>query len=394
MMRMRLSYRVRTSRCLVLLFGVLILSAAGSALAAESVRIGLTLGLTGKYALLALMQQRAYQLWQRDINATGGLLGRDVEMVIIDDESKPAKAAKLYKQLIEKDRVDLLFGPYSSGITTAVMPIVEKARYPMLTAGASSDKLWQQGYKNIFGIHAPASRYTLGMLNLAVIHDLTTVAIVYADDAFSISAAEGSRKWGSRLGLNIVMFEKFKKGRRDLTYLAEKAKLSKPALVMAVGHFDESVDMRRALKKVDWYPRAYFATVGPVLQEYKTTLGAVSDLTFVNVIWEPRAKFPKSRTFLASFRAVYGVDDPSYQAAGAYAVGQILEAAVDLAKSLDRPKIRQALSKLETYTIIGRYKVDSTGIQIKHFPLTMQWLNGKKEIVWPEEMQTGKPVFK
>lgn len=321
-------------------------------------------------------------------------MGRPVEMVIMDDQSKPARAASFYRQLITKDRVDLVIGPYSSGITLAVAPIVEKAGYPMLTAGAASDKIWQQGYKNIFGIYAPASRYTLGMLNLAVIHDLTTVAIVYADDAFSISAAEGTRKWGSRLGLKIVMFEKFKKGRRDLTYLAEKAKLSKSVLVMAVGHFNESVDMRRALKKVSWYPKAYFATVGPVLPKYKKMLGPDSELTLVNTQWEPRVKFPGSRTFLASFRALHGIDEPAYQAAIAYAAGQILEKAVDKAKSLERSKIRQALSKLETYTILGRYKVDSTGIQIKHFPLTMQWQKGKKEIVWPEEMQTANPVFK
>ena len=107
-----------------------------------------------------------------------------------------------------------------------------------------------------------------------------------------------------------------------------------------------------------------------------------------------KGKFLGSRTFLASFRALHGINEPAYQAAIAYAAGQILEKAVDKAKSLERSKIRQALSKLETYTILGRYKVDSTGIQIKHFPLTMQWQKGKKEIVWPEEMQTAKPVFK
>jgi branched-chain amino acid transport system substrate-binding protein len=389
-----MSGHIHTNRHLLILVGILSLLACSSARAAEPVRIGLTLGLTGRYAALADMQQRAYQLWQRDVNSKGGLMGRPVEMVIMDDQSKPARAASFYRQLITKDRVDLVIGPYSSGITLAVAPIVEKAGYPMLTAGAASDKIWQQGYKNIFGIYAPASRYTLGMLNLAVIHDLTTVAIVYADDAFSISAAEGTRKWGSRLGLKIVMFEKFKKGRRDLTYLAEKAKLSKSVLVMAVGHFNESVDMRRALKKVSWYPKAYFATVGPVLPKYKKMLGPDSELTLVNTQWEPRVKFPGSRTFLASFRALHGIDEPAYQAAIAYAAGQILEKAVDKAKSLERSKIRQALSKLETYTILGRYKVDSTGIQIKHFPLTMQWQKGKKEIVWPEEMQTANPVFK
>ncbi len=388
-----LSDHIHINRRLLLLFGVLILLACGSAWAAEPVRIGLTLGLTGKYALLSAMQQRGYQLWQRDINSRGGLLGRPVQMVIIDDESKPKRAAKLYKQLIEENRVDFVFGPYSSGITQAVAPIVEKANYPMLTTGASSDSIWQKGYKNIFGIYAPASRYTLAMLNLAVIHDLLTVAIVYADDPFSISAAEGARKWGRRLGLKIIMFEKFKKGLRDLTQLAEKAKSSNSALVIVAGHFDESVDMRRALKNVNWYPKAYFATVGPVLSEYREKLGADSELTFVNTLWEPRVKFPQSQTFLAGFRAVHGVE-PSYQSAIAYAGGQVLEAAVNSAKNFDRSRIRQALSKLETYTILGRYKVDQTGIQIKHFPLALQWQKGKKEIVWPEEMQTAEPIFK
>ena len=387
------THLVRATMKSLCLDALLSLVATAAGYAAEPVRIGVSLGLTGKYAALGAMQQRGYQVWQRDINSKGGLLGRPVQIVIIDDESKPKRAAKLYKQLIAEDRVDFVFGPYSSGITLAVAPIVEKAGYPMLTAGAASDSIWQKGYKNIFGIYAPASRYTLAMLNLAVIHDLMTVAIVYADDAFSISAAEGARKWGRRLGLKIVMFEKFKKGRRDLTYLAQKAKSSKSALVMAVGHFEDSVDMRRALKNVNWYPKAYFATVGPVLPKYKETLGADSELTFVNALWEPRVKFPGSQTFLASFRAVHGVE-PSYQSAIAYAAGQVLEATVNSAKSLDRKKIRQAMSKLEMYTILGRFKVDQTGIQIKHFPLALQWQKGKKEIVWPEEMQTMEPIFK
>ena len=387
------THLVRATMKSLCLAALLSLVATAAGYAAEPIRIGVSLGLTGKYAALSAMQQRGYQLWQRDINSKGGLLGRPVKMVIVDDESNPAMAAKLYSRLIEEDRVDLVMGPYSSAITLAVAPIVERAGYPMLAAGAASDAIWQKGYKNIFGIFAPASRYTLAMLNLAVIHDLTTVAIVYADDSFSINAAEGARKWGRRLGLEIIMFEKFRKGLRDLTQLAEKAKSSKSALVLVAGHFNESIDMRRALKKVNWYPRAYFATVGPALPKFRETLGADSELTFVNAQWDPRVEFPGSRTFLASFRAVHGLE-PSYQSAMAYAAGQILEAAAIAAKSLDRKKIGKALSELDMYTILGRYEVDQTGIQIKHFPLAMQWQKGKKEIVWPEEMQTAEPIFK
>jgi branched-chain amino acid transport system substrate-binding protein len=393
MKRKRLLYQVQAASTSLFLGALLALIAVTATHAAEPVRIGLSLGLTGKYAQLGAMQQRGYLLWQRDVNAKGGLLGRPVDIVIRDDESRPAKAEELYRQLITKDRVDLVFSPYSSPITLAVAPIVDRAGYPMVIAGAASERIWQQGYTSVFGLYSSASRYTVGMLNVALLTDLTTVAIVYADDAFSIDAAEGARKWGSRLGLKVVMFEKFKKGKRDLSALAEKAKLSKPDLAIAVGHFEESVDMRRALKKVDWYPKAYFATVGPVLSKYRDMLGADADLTFASALWEPRLNFSESLTFLASFRALYQIE-PSYQAAIAYAAGQILETAVISVGSLERKQIKQVMSEFETYTILGRYRVDPMGIQIKHVMLTIQWQNGKKEIVWPEEVATARPILK
>ncbi len=378
------------SLCLAALLS-LVATAAGYAV--EPVRIGLSLGLTGKYAPLALMQQRGYSLWQSEINERGGLLGRPVEFIFVDDESDPTKALDLYTRFIKKDRVDLVFGPYSSGITAAVAPVVDKAGFPMLAGGASSDKIWQRGYTNVFGVNTPASRYMVGMLNLALLNDLTTIAITFASDEFSVTAAEGAKKWASKLGLDVVMFQKFEKGMRDLSALAEKAKLAGPALLMVAGHFDESVDMRRALKKVGWQPKAYFATVGPVLAKFREMLGADADLTFSSSNWEPNLNFPQSRKFAATFRAIYGVT-PSYHAATAFSTGQILEAATKLAQSLEPGKLRRAFHDLETYTIFGRYRVDRTGIQIKHLALTIQWQNGRKEIVWPEELATAKPILK
>lgn len=377
------------------LLSVILLSliSVWAASASESFRIGLTLGLTGRYAKLGIMQQRAYLLWQDHVNKRGGLLGKPVELVIFDDESDPQKAQERYRALIKEKRVDLVFGPYSSAITTAVAPIVEKSGYPMLAAGAASDKIWQQGYTNIFGVFTPASRYAVGMLKLALLNDLRKIAIAYANDPFSISAGEGARKWASQLGLEIVMFEKFPKGQKDLSSLAKKAQLGAASLLLVAGHFNESINMRKALNKIDWYPKAYFATIGPVLLKYEDVLGQDANLTFANSFWEPQLNFSESKKFAASFRDRYSLT-PSYQAADAYAAGQILEAAVISAQSLKRDKIRRALSSIRTHTVIGRYGVDPTGIQVKHFGLTVQWQNGAKQIVWPEELATSNPIFR
>jgi len=364
-------------------------------LSVEPFRIGVSLGLRGEYSEPAKMQEMAYRLWEVKINKKGGLLGKKVEFVIMDDESDSEKAIQIYRSLILEKRVDLVFSPYSSPITKAVAPIVDKFGYPMLAPGAASDYIWQQGYKNIFGMWTPASRYSEGILKLALLHDLKKVAILHADDEFSTQVAKGAKKWASQLGLEIVMFEEFKNNKQDLIPLAQKARDIDTELLLVGGHFIESIEMRRALKQINWYPKAFFATVGPALQKYQDTLGPDAENTFATSIWEPHESlnFPRTKEFTTAFKESYH-QEPSYHAATAYAAGQILEAAVELTGSLVKDRIRQALYDLDTYSIIGRYAVDMTGMQVKRFPLTIQWQKGKKEIVWPEKILSKEPIFK
>ncbi len=375
---------------------VWLMSALAGADAAEPIRIGVTLGLTGTYAGPARMMKRGYRLWEQDINRRGGILGRPVKIDIRDDKSDKEEAKKIYQDLITRQRVHLLFGPYSSAITVAVAPILERFGYPTLLPGAAADRIWEQGYKNVFGLFIPASRYALEMLNLAVLHNLRRVAIAYADDEFSTEAGRGAKKWAARLKLVVVMFEEFRKGTRDLRHLALEARDVSADLLVVAGHFNESIDMRRALKQIGWYPRAYFATIGPTLPAYHDTLGQDAELTFAPSIWEPDESitYPGSQQFIRDFRHAYG-ELPSYHAAVAFAAGQVLEAAIKKVGGLDHDEIRQALYDLDIYMVIGRYRVDKHGVPIKHRPLIIQWLGGKKVIVYPEEHRRDEPpVFK
>jgi len=134
--------------------------------ARQPLRIGLSLGLSGAYANDGAMQHMAYQLWASHVNLRGGLLGRRVELLVRDDGSDPALARTIYETLILRDRVDLLFSPYSSAITFAVAPITERHGYPLLAAGAASDEIWKQGHHFIFATIPPATRQTIGFLAL------------------------------------------------------------------------------------------------------------------------------------------------------------------------------------------------------------------------------------
>jgi branched-chain amino acid transport system substrate-binding protein len=373
---------------------IALLAAANVVFAAEPVRIGVSLGLTGKYKELAEMHKRAYRLWENEVNKRGGLLGRSVVMVIRDDESDPAKAAVIYRDLITGQKVDLVFGPYSSEITLAVAPIVEQHGYPTLLPGACADELWEQGYENLFGILPPCSRYPLGILRLAPEGGLRTVAILHADDPFSESVAAGVRRWAPSLKLKIDPDLRFPKGKKNLTGEAEKVRTAGAELLIVAGHFNEAVNVRRALDAIGWLPQAFFATIGPAHPSWGATMGQLAEGAFATSIWEPHKSvhYPRSQAFAAAFRERYKID-PSYHAATAYCVGQLLVAAVQLTKSLERGPLRDALSLLDTYCVIGRYKVDRTGRQVKRLPLIVQWQGGQKEIVWPEEVSSAEPIF-
>jgi len=380
----------------LLLLAVPWASATGSirSMGSGPVRIGVSLGLTGQHRVLSEMNRRGYELWQDDVNAKGGLLGQKVELVIVDDQSDASRAAAIYRDFVSSNAIDQLFGPYSSELTSVVAPIADAAGFPLLAAGASSDELWGRGYRNLFGMWTPASRYTQGMLRLAYEAKLSTIAIVSADDAFSTEIANGTVKWASSLQLKPVLQLMFPTATVDLEGPMRQARDANADLVIVAGHRDETINARRAAASLGWLPRNFYATIGPALPEWLDELGESANGAFSTSIWEPidSVSYPGSAAFAVAFRQRFGIE-PSYHAATAYAAGQILSAAVAAAGSLAHDAIRDALYGLDIYSILGRFAVDHTGMQVKRIEMIIQWQRDRKEIVWPDEISTAQPII-
>jgi branched-chain amino acid transport system substrate-binding protein len=381
----------------ILLIGLAVSGSVLTLKASESppLRIGMSLGLTGKYRNFAVMNKLGYELWRDDVNARGGILGRKVELIIIDDQSDPARVGAIYEQLTSgPNQVDHVFGPYSSELVEVIAPIIEAAGYPLLAAGASADKIWKKGYRYLFAILVPASRYTKGMLILAHDAGFTTLAILAADNPFAKDVADGTERMASQLSLNTVTKLIFPQSKPDLTMELRQARDAGAELVVVAGFWDEAAAARRATAEIGWMPRAFYATIGPALDRWRSEFGATGDGTFTTSTYEANDKldFPGAREFDQAFRRRFQME-PSYHAATAYAAGQILEAAASAANSLEREAIRQALSELDTYSIVGRFAVDPTGMQRKREEMIVQWQKGKKEIVWPNAIDTAQPVF-
>ncbi len=381
---------------------ILVLAAASAfpgvarqrAFAAQPLRIGVSLGLSGQYKGPAAMHQRAYELWRDEVNGRGGVAGRPVDLTIVDDHSDRSRAETIYRRFFSEGSVDFVFGPYSSDLTSAVAPLAEAEGQPMLAPGAAADDIWQKGYRNLFAMLSPASRYTHGMLRLAHGAGLAAVAVLAADDAFASNIAQGTLKWAPYLKLKIVSQARFAKGERDLAAPLRAARAAGAELVIVAGFKDDAINARRGVIDLGWSPQAFFATVGPALPEWITDMGGAGDHVFSTSLWEPAESlaFPGARDFAKRFQERFKVA-PSYHAATAYAAGQILEAAVATAGSFDRGQVRKAFTELDTYSVLGRFAVDQTGMQIKRFEMIVQWQEGHKEIVWPEDLRTAMPLI-
>lgn len=358
----------------------------------ETVKIGVTLSLTGRFSVIGNSQMDGFRLWERHVNEKGGLLGRKVKLIIYDDKSEAETAKLLYEQMIVKENVHFLFGPYSSPITHAVLPVAEKYDYPLLISGAGADSLWEKNYKNAIGIFTPSGRVSQGFLELLVRNNIKKIAVVYADDPHSTDVAKGAISFAKKFGLEILLSESFKKDTKDLTYLAKKVRDSGAEALIVGGHFNEAVDMRTALNAINYYPKAYYASVGATLDDYHQKLGHDANYTFSSSLWELKANFPGAGKFHTDYVNTFK-EPPQYHSALAYASGQVLEEAVRRSASFERKTVRDTLFKMDMITIIGRYGIDRTGKQIRQHVYITQWQKGKKEIVWPEKLATAKPIF-
>lgn len=375
------------------LLGAILLTASVQVLAVEPIVMAASLSLTGKYAELGRMKERGYRLWEEDVNQRGGIVGRPVKLVLVDDESKPEVATRLYADFIGKQKVDFVLAPYSSEITQAVASVTEEHRYPMLASGGSATSLWQQNRKYLFGVYVTTDRYTIGFLELLVRNGISSLAIAAADEPFAKGVVIGTTEWANRFGLKIVQVNSFTSGSTDIEAAIRAAQSSGAQALLVAGHFKDSVQATQALKSIGWKPKAFFATVGPALDNFGEMMGADADYIFSSSQWEPTLSYPGSRNFAQAFVKRYKTI-PSYHAATAYAAGEILEAAINKAKTTDRQKIRESLLSLDVITVIGRYGVDKDGRQIRHFTTTVQWQNGKKQIVAPKELKTASPVWR
>ena len=349
------------------------------------VRIGASLSSTGRYDRTGKEVQNGYELWAEQVNARGGIMGRQVQLVIYDDQSDPETAAKLYERLITEDKVDLIIGPYSSPVTLPASTVTEKYKYPMIASGASATDIWTRGYTQVFGIYTMAPFYMDGAVDIAAKNGYRTVAIMNENSAFAKDSMDGAMKKSREMGLEVVFQEEYGRDVRDLSPVLTKIRALNPDVLIGGTYGEDSALIVRQLKDLNWAPKIIALTVGPALPDFYENLGADAEYIFGATQWEPSIKGTGIPEFAASYKAKFGYDS-GYHAAGGFAAAQLLQQAVERARSFDNDKVREALATMDATTIYGGYKVDATGAQVGKPSYMVQWLRGERKIVWPDNV--------
>ena len=352
----------------------------GPAGAADPIKLGASLSLTGRFSDSAKYTQEGYKLWEEQTNANGGIGGRPVALTIYDDQSSPDTGRILAQRLIDRDGVLAILGPYSSPITDAEAVVVERSETPLLGTIASDSSIWTRRKLRWSFQAFPSSDFDhQGFLDVIKQKggDLKKLAIVFEQAPFSIAAKDWAEKTAGAMGLTVETYG-YSPGAQDFRSIIERMVSFGAEAVSMGGYYEPSVALTRQMVERGFNPVGYhFIQAADGVT--KDALGANAEGVFGRSAWEPSIDTPASKAFVATYQAKYS-RIPSYHSAAAYAAGQTIEAAIK-AKGADRGAIRDFLASQPIETVLGKFSVNDKGQQIGYRYVATQWQGGVSKVV-------------
>jgi branched-chain amino acid transport system substrate-binding protein len=338
--------------------------------------VGAVISQTGAHAEFAADYARGIELWRDEVNAAGGLLGRRVELRVLDDGSQAVRAGPLYMRLIGEEKADLLIGPYGSAATLVAAAEVERARRVMVNGAGQAAAIHGRGPKYVFQTTIPYAAYGTGVLQVAAEAGYRQLFIVARDEVGSREMAEGALK-AAGADFSSGEIELYRPGTLDFSPQVLKARAAGAETWIAFGDVRDAAEMVKTFKKLDYAPPLFFARAASH-PRFIALLGQDAEWSLGAVDFDPRVG-AAAREFARAFAAKWTVP-PGLAAAEGYAAGSVLAAAVRRARTLEQGKLRAALAELEMPTVLGPYKASpQNGAQIGAKPVVVQIRRGRLE---------------
>jgi branched-chain amino acid transport system substrate-binding protein len=397
---------------------------AGAALAASAglpraafaqqgpVKIGMSMPQTGSLGAGGQAALVALRLWVDDVNQRGGLLGRKVEFIVYDDQTNPANVPGIYSKLLEVDRVDLLIAPYGTVPTAPIMPMVKQRG--LLLMGNFSFQVNAKVQHDMWFNNSPwndAASWSDGFFALGRKAGAKSVAILAADQEFAQNLANGAREIAKKIGLKSVYDQNYPPATTDFSSPIRAIRAARPDIVYVMSYPNDSVAIVRAVNEIGVGSSVQIFGGGMVGLQFTPNMVSLGSMLngIVNYnSYVPGMNYPGIDDFLSRYakRAAAAKVDPLgfYLPPFNYAIGQMIEQAVNGTKSLDHKQLAEYLRTNEMKTVVGPIRYDKTGEWANPRVVQAQFRGvvdkdieqfrkpGKQVILWPEQFKKGEVV--
>ena len=391
-----------------LLVGLAALAVPAAAYADDVIVLGAAVSLTGKYSTNGKNTKDGYDLAVKMINEKGGVKvgGKTYKLQVkyYDDESTPARGAELAERLIKQDGLKFILGPYSSGMTKAVVPVTEQYKVPMIEGNGAARELFTKGYRYLFATLSTSDQYLTSAITLAAENakalgkepKAMTIAIVIENDPFSQDVRAGILDDAKKYGMRIVIDDQMPKDVNDISSTLTKVKALKPDILVVSGHSKGAATATQQIgeMKVDVPVIAMTHCDSAQIAEKQ---GKAAEYILCAQQWDVAltykdALFGDSKKYAELFKKDFNYDPP-YQAAESTAAVQVFADAFTRAGTLDPEKVRDAIAATNLETFYGNIKFDEAGRNIAKPMVLTQVRGGDYKLVAPEKWAATKPVI-
>jgi len=377
-------------------------AATDTATAAPPIKIGISLSLSGDFSADGLGFKQGYQLWADTVNKNGGLLGRQVQLDILSDASSPDQVQTNYEKLITVDKVDLVFGPYSSLLTKPASVVADRYGYAMIEGAGGAPSVFNRGLKNVFDVSVPIlhnlDSFGQFLLDLPADQRPTSIAYATEDDPFTQPQVDRLKATMEAAGIKTAFYQVYPAETTDYNPIADKIIASKADVVVAGVFLPDLAAYMQRFRQQHYNPKALIATTGPDLgQDFLKAVGGAGNAEGVMIGngWFASLNNPSNQQMVKDYIAQYGgtPDQINGDVAEGFAVGQVMQQVVEKIKSLDNAKILDELHSGATYdSVQGPVKFDDVGENIAIQAYLIQWQNGNFVPVYPA-VTGGTPEY-
>jgi branched-chain amino acid transport system substrate-binding protein len=414
-MREPLKYIAYCHLYAIVALGGLLVSAAP--ILAEPIKIGFGMALTGPLAANGKMSLTAMKIWEADINAKGGLMGRPVKLIYYDDQSNPSLVPGIYTKLLTVDNVDVAVSGYASTQIAPAMPImIEKNKLfiSLFGTGINDEFKYDKYFSMLPTGPNPRPAFTRGFFEVAMAQTPKprTIAIAAADAEFGRNACDGGRENAKHANLKIVYDQNYPPTTTDFSPIVRAIQTNNPDLVLICSYPLDTVGFVHAINEIGFKPQMWGgAMVGLQATVVKTQLGPLLNgiVNYETWIPAPTMQFPGSMDLLKKYQARAAADgvDPLgyYMPVWAYAYLQVLGEAIEATKSLNDDTLADYIRKTTFKTVVGDVKFGDKGEWAQQRMLLVQFQHIKSNsidefrdlstevILYPPQYKSGDIIY-